>query len=231
MATPRNRPRRNLRRTLMLRTDGERWGSLAQFFHWAIVLLLIAQGAIGLIMVDLPKSPSIIPVYTFHKSLGLTIFALAAMRLAWRAFDHRPVEVTGIPRWQHLAARLGHASLYTLLFAVPLSGWWFDSLSGLRPLYWFGVFQVPHLVAPDKALKDFAAQTHETLFWILAAVAAGHAAVALVHQFVHRNNILGRMWPSWLQPRGARGERKGAHPVSERLPPVHSSPSPLDPRP
>ena len=222
----------------MLRTDGERWGSLAQFFHWAIVLLIIAQGAIGLIMVDLPKSPGIIPVYTFHKSLGLTIFALAALRLGWRAFDRRPIEVAGIPPWQHLAARLGHGVLYTLLFAVPLSGWWFDSLSGLRPLYWFGLFEVPHLVAPDKALKDLASQTHEVLFWVLVAVAAGHAGIALVHQFVHRNNVLGRMWPSWLQRHpGAISKREAAGGRDEpaNAPPALSAlqprPSSLDPRP
>jgi len=216
----------------MLRSDGERWGSLAQFFHWTIVLLIITQGAIGLVMVDLPKNPGIIPVYTFHKSLGLTIFALAVMRLAWRALDPRPAEVAGIPHWQRVSARLGHALLYTLLFALPLSGWLFDSLSGLRPLYWFGLFEVPHLVAPDKALKDAAAETHEVLFWVLVAVAAGHAAIALVHQFVHRNNVLGRMWPSWLQKRGARDEReREPQPAAAMAPPARSFPSPLDPRP
>jgi len=185
----------------MLRSDGERWGSLAQFFHWAIVVMLLAQGTIGLIMINLPKTPAAIPVYSLHKSLGLTIFALALVRLAWRAADRRPTEPATIAHWQVQAARLGHALLYMLLFAVPLSGWWFDSVSGLRPLYWFGLFEVPHLTAPDKAVKDFASTLHATLFWVLVAVAVGHAGIALVHQFVHRNNVLARMWPTWLQRR------------------------------
>jgi len=138
-------------------------------------------------------------VFSLHKSLGLTILALAVLRLTWRAFDPRPGEPPDIPHLQVLLARWGHALLYALMFAVPLTGWWFDSLSGLRPLYFFGLFEVPHLVAPDKALKDFASATHETLFWLLIAVATGHAAIAMVHQFAHRNNILGRMWPHWLQ--------------------------------
>jgi cytochrome b561 len=149
----------------------------------------------------LPKRPNIIPVFSLHKSLGLTILTLAVLRLAWRAFDPRPAEPADIPHRQAQLARCGHALLYALLFAVPLSGWWFDSLSGLRPLYYFGLFEVPHLVAPDKGLADFASATHETLFWLLIAVAAGHAAIALVHQFSHRNNILGRMWPDRLQRR------------------------------
>jgi cytochrome b561 len=187
----------------VLKSGVNHWGSLAKFFHWAVVLLIIVQGAIGLIMVDLPKSPGVIPVFSLHKSLGLTILALATLRLAWRAFDPRPVEPPDIAHWQVLAARAGHAFLYVLLFAVPLTGWWFDSLSGLRPLYFFGLFEVPHLVAPDKALKELASQTHATLFWVLVAVAASHALIALVHQFKHRNNVLGRMWPAWLQRRPA----------------------------
>ena len=187
----------------MLKSGADHWGSLAKFFHWAIVLLILVQGPIGLIMVELPKTPRIIPVFSLHKSLGLTILALALLRLAWRAFDPRPREPADIPHWQVRLARWGHALLYALLFAVPLTGWWFDSLSGLRPLYFFGLFEIPHLVAPDKALADLASETHETLFWLLIAVASGHALIALVHQFSHRNNVLGRMWPAWLQRRPA----------------------------
>jgi cytochrome b561 len=182
-----------------LKSGANYWGDLAKFFHWTIVLLILVQGTIGLIMVELPKRPDVIPVFSFHKSLGLTIFALALLRLAWRAFDPRPGEPANMPRWQVRAARAGHAFLYLLLFIVPLSGWWFDSVAALRPLYWFGLIEVPHLTGPDKAMKDFAADTHETLFWLLVVIAAGHAAVALYHQFVSRDNVLGRMWPASLQ--------------------------------
>lgn len=182
-------------------SDRERWGSVAKAFHWTIVLLILVQGTIGLVMVDLPKRPGVIPVYDFHKSLGLTILALAVLRLAWRAFDRRPEFPAAIAPWQVTAARAGHALLYLLLFAVPLSGWWFDSVAALRPLYWFGLIEVPHLTGPDKALKDRIAELHEILFWTLIAVAAAHAAIALHHQFFVRDNVLGRMWPAWLQRR------------------------------
>jgi cytochrome b561 len=185
----------------MLKGDSSHWGSLAKFFHWTIVLLIIAQGTLGLIMVELPKRPDVIAVFSFHKSLGLTILILALLRLGWRAFDPRPDEPPTVPRWQALGARAGHALLYGLLLALPFSGWWFDSVAALRPLYWFGLIEVPHLTGPDKSMKDFVGEIHETLFWVLVAVAAGHAIIALIHQFVERDNILGRMWPAWLQPR------------------------------
>ncbi|MGA9333110.1 MAG: cytochrome b [Rudaea sp.] len=179
----------------MLKSDDYRWGTAAKFFHWTTVVLILVQGTIGLIMVELPRRPNIIPVYSFHKSLGLTILAFAALRLLWRAFDRRPEHPPEMPRSQVLAARAGHALLYVLIFAVPLSGWWFDSVSALRPLYWFGLFEVPHLGGPGPDWKATAAATHEWLFWLLIAVAAGHAAMALIHQYRDRDNLLRRMLP------------------------------------
>lgn len=182
----------------MLKSGPNHWGSIAKFFHWTIVVLILVQGTIGLIMVELPKRPNVIPIFSFHKSLGLTILALAVLRLAWRLFDHHPRPPTTMPRWQVLGARAGHIVLYVLIFLVPLSGWWFDSVSSLRPLYWWGLVRVPPLGGPDPSipgLKDIAAERHEMLFWILVVVAAGHAAMALIHHFHNRDNVLRRMLP------------------------------------
>lgn len=204
---------------MTLKSDARRWGSLAKTFHWLIVLLIIVQGVLGLYMVELPKKPNIIPYYNFHKSIGLTILALAVLRLVWRLFDRRPEEPPGMPRWQALGARVGHALLYLLLFLVPLSGWWFDSVTKLRPLYWFGLIQIPALGGPDPNtpnLKEIAAASHEWLFWTLVAVAAGHAAMALIHQFVNRDGTLSRMLPERRKPATSAAAAR-SEPVSATL--------------
>jgi cytochrome b561 len=191
------------------KSDASHWGSLAKFFHWTTVIAILVQATVGLVMVELPKRPGTIPVYTFHKSLGLTIFAFAILRLLWRAFDPHPAYPATMPRWQVVGARAGHALLYTLIFAVPLSGWLFDSATALRPLYWFGLIHVPSLTGGrDDAIKEFAEAAHETLFWILATVAAGHAAIALWHHFHDRDDILRRMLP------GRRGAADPAKPLT-----------------
>ena len=185
------------------RSDASHWGSVAKFFHWTTVIAILVQATIGLVMVRLPKHPDVIPVYSFHKSLGLTIFVFALLRLTWRAFDPRPEEPPSVPRWQVTAARFGHALLYALIFAVPLSGWLFDSATALRPLYWFGLFEVPNLLGgPDKALKEVTEAAHFWLFCTLAAVALGHACAALTHHFVDRDDVLRRMLP-WRRARPA----------------------------
>ncbi len=185
---------------MLLKSDDTQWGSLAKFFHWAVVILILIQGTIGLIMTSLPKTPAVIPVYTVHKSLGLTILALALLRLAWRIFDRRPVDPHNVPQWQYVVARSTHVLLYVLLFAVPLSGWLMDSASALRPLYYFGWFKVPSVTGgPMPHVRDVMDTLHPVLFWVLIGVAVVHLAAALQHHFFKNDDVLARMWP-WTVP-------------------------------
>jgi cytochrome b561 len=213
----------------MIRGDREQWGSLAKFFHWTVVLLILVQATIGLTMVNMAKSPKVIPYFTFHKSLGLTIFLLAVLRLTWKLFDKRPAEPETMSRWQVTGAKLGHGLLYVLLFLVPLSGWWYDSVAALRPLYFWGLFEVPHLGGPDPndpGLKDLAAFRHQFLFWTLVAVAAGHALIAIYHQVVSKDGVLARMWPASLQRRAPPSPSVSPEPT---LPELIDEPTPANP--
>lgn len=179
-----------------IRSDPRRWGALAQLFHWLVAALILVQAGIGLVMVRLPRRPDIIPVYSLHKSIGLTILALALLRLAWRLFDRRPPAPPQMPRWQERVSRLTHVLIYVLLFAVPLSGWLFDSAAALRPLYWFNLVRMPSLTGgPDHALRVLGGELHETLFWVLTAVVLVHVGAALKHHLIDRDNVLRRMLP------------------------------------
>ena len=178
-----------------LRNETDRWGAVPQLLHWGVVALILVQGTIGLVMVELPKRPSVFAIYNLHKSLGLTILALAVLRLAWRLFDRRPAPVS-MPRWQHRASQASHVLLYVLLLAVPLSGWLFDSATGLRPLFWWGLVRMPSLTggaAPQ--LRHTFEELHEILFWTLIVLAVLHAAAAIKHHVVDRDDTLRRMWP------------------------------------
>ena len=184
---------------MSLKNPSDRWGTVSQAFHWAIVILLLVMAYLGLTMTDLPTSAHKASVYALHKSIGLTILLLAALRLAWRLYAGRPVDVVGMPRWQRRIASLTHAGLYALLFAIPLSGWVINSTSGF-PLRWFGLVRVPAIAPRDVALNHLAKETHEVLFWILVATAAVHAAAALYHHLVQHDATLARMLPrGWLR--------------------------------
>ena len=133
--------------------------------------------------------------------LGIGVFfwpivlALVLVRLAWRAYAGAPEALASIPTWQRRIAGITHWLLYALILAMPLSGWLFDSAGGLRPLHWFGLFEVPKLVAPNTGLREIARDAHGWLFWTLAALVLMHAGAALYHHYFVGDATLRRMLP------------------------------------
>ena len=182
---------------MALRNSPDRWGVMAQAIHWLVFILIVSAWFAVENAHELPKGdPGRDPWMALHKAFGASVFFLVWLRLGWRLFDPRPAEPASMSRWQVAGARVGHALLYALLFAVPLSGWLFDSATALRPLIWWGLVPMPSLTGgAAPGLKDIAKEAHEWLFWTLVLVAAGHAAAALVHHFVNRDEVLRRMLP------------------------------------
>jgi cytochrome b561 len=170
-----------------------KWGAMAQFFHWVMVLAILGNGLFGLLM-DLAHSPmQKINWLALHKSIGLTVLALFLLRLAWRMADRRPPEEPA-PRWQQLTAHVVHGLLYVLIAAMPLSGWWFNSVSG-KPLQWFKLFNLPALAEKNDDIRHFAHGVHEYLFWFLLLVLVAHVGAALKHHVFDKDNVLRRMLP------------------------------------
>lgn len=180
----------------------ERWGPVSQLLHWLIVLLVLVLAIVGLTMGELPKTPSNFWVYTLHKSVGITVLALVLVRIAWRLHAGTPRPVPGTPTWQARIASLTHLLLYALLLAMPLSGWLYDSASGLRPFRWFGLVEMPKLSAPNEGLSALSNDVHEVLFWVLVALVALHAAAAFHHHLFRHDATLTRMLP---RRRGSSG--------------------------
>ncbi len=180
---------------MTLKNTDDRWGAVSQGFHWLIVVLILGLGVVGLTMGELPKTPKYFWVYTMHKSFGITVLALMLLRLAWRLYAGAPKPVAGTPGWQHAIATVTHWLLYALALAMPLSGWLYDSASGLRPFKLFGLFAMPKLVAPDESLKSLSHDLHEWGFWLLIALVAAHAGAALYHHLFQQDDTLKRMLP------------------------------------
>ena len=88
---------------MSLRSNDRQWGSAAKFFHWIVALGLLGNGIWGLLMTDMSPSMTKISIYALHKSIGLTVLALFALRLAWRLYDGAPPD-EAMPRWQRIAA-------------------------------------------------------------------------------------------------------------------------------
>ena len=161
--------------------------------HWITAALIVANLVLGVSMVGLPISPRKLSWYVVHKSIGITIFLLTSLRLAWRALHPHPAPVA-MPAWQRRAAAASHAMMYALLFAIPVSGWVYSSATGVQVVY-LGLVPLPDLVARNRALGDVLQLVHVGLNMLLVAVVCLHVAAAVRHHVVDRDRVLARMLP------------------------------------
>ena len=178
----------------MLCNDKDSWGAAAKAFHWLMAALIFAQIPLGLLAAGWRLSPTKLNLFFWHKSTGMLILALLALRLVWRLANRTPELPAGMPAWERAGARASHFLLYALMLVLPLTGWIVNSASNI-PFRIFWSIPLPAIVAPDKAVADFAALVHRGLFVLLALVLGAHIGAALRHHFVKRNSVLARMLP------------------------------------
>ncbi|RZL36382.1 MAG: cytochrome b [Rubrivivax sp.] len=168
-----------------------RYTSVAVVLHWLMALAIIGTFGVGFYMADLPFSLQRLKLYNWHKWAGVTILALAAIRLLWR-LTHRPPADLPMPAWQARAAHWTHNLLYITFFAVPLLGWAYSSAAGF-PIVWFGILPLPDFVPKDKALADTLKELHGLAAYGLALLVLAHVAGALKHRFIDRDGLMARM--------------------------------------
>lgn len=167
----------------------------AKTLHWLMALLLFGLLALGFYMQDLPLSPQKLQLYSWHKWAGVTVFLLALFRLAWRVTHRPPTLPDSMPQSMQLAAHAGHALLYLLMIAIPLSGWLMSSAKGFQTV-WFGILPIPDLLDKNPELGNGLQTVHQSLNWLFIAVIAGHVGAALKHHFIDRDDVLTRMLPA-----------------------------------
>jgi len=165
---------------------------VAKGLHWLMALLIVGMLVLGIYMSDLPLSPQKLELYSWHKWMGVTVFMLVWLRLAWR-LTHRPPPLpsTLSPRMRW-AAHAGHALLYVLMVAIPLTGWLMSSAKGFQTV-WFGVLPIPDVVERSRELGDLLQGVHKVLNLVLILTLLGHMVAAFWHQFVLKDGTLRRM--------------------------------------
>ena len=167
----------------------------AKSLHWLMALLIFGLLALGFYMADLPLSPEKLQFYSWHKWAGVSVFVLVWLRLFWRLTHRPPAFAASLSATQQTLAHLGHLALYLLMIAIPVSGWLMSSAKGVQTV-WFGVLPLPDLLGRDKALGKQLEELHSALNIGLLVLIGGHAAAALFHHLVHKDDTLRRMLPA-----------------------------------
>ena len=160
--------------------------------HWLMVLVFMGIFiAVNLIDVFPKGSDSRQLAKNIHFSLGLLVFGLFWLRVAFRLMGNTPAIVPAPPAWQEKLAKLGHLALYAIMVLMPLVGWAALSAFG-KPIPFFGM-ELPALMAENKELGRTIMEAHELGGNLAYFLIGGHALAALYHHYFMKDNTLRRM--------------------------------------
>lgn len=172
----------------------QRYGAGARAFHWITALLVLAAFVIS---AGGPEtrvySPERASQLAIHETLGLAVFVLTLLRLAWRAVDRTP-DPQPMAHWMVLASKIVHWLLFALLILVPataIAGAWLEghpvtvlALGALGPF-------LPLAHDAGAGITELHTWLGDAILWL----AGLHAVAALYHHFVLRDRVLVAMLP------------------------------------
>ena len=197
----------------MMNQPSSRYTKTAVVLHWLIGLFLVVMFVLGWFMADLPKDAPKQSAYDFldlgiytwqlaeavsprtfyfnlHKSLGLTIFALIAIRILWRITHKPPAPLASYKAIERKIATGTHHLLYLLMVAIPLTG----LIMGIYSKYgvmWFGIDLIPGL--DNKGIREIFEEIHEIVGIVLLVLVALHVVGALKHKIIDKDDTMKRM--------------------------------------
>lgn len=187
----------------------------AIILHWLIALGIFCMFALGWYMSELPKeapkqmaydlfdlgiytwqlSAEVSPrsfYFNLHKSIGITLLALIAIRIFWRITHKPPAMLTSYKAWERKLSTGAHHLLYMLMFVIPVSGL-ITAVSSKYGVKWFGLDFIAGI--DNKPLREFFKETHEIAGIILLLIIIIHILGALKHKFIDKDDTMKRMMP------------------------------------
>lgn len=180
--------------TTSIAADHPRYTGVAQLFHWVTAALVFSTIPIAWVMANMPENAhSRDTLFMLHKSLGLTILAIVALRLAWRAAHPAPKLDGRLARWEKMSSNISHWMLYIILIGMPVSGF-IMSTAGGYPNDFFG-YTLPSF-HKNQVLMQIGGLIHMVIGqWMLYALIVVHVAATVWHTAVRRDLVLDRMLP------------------------------------
>lgn len=172
----------------MLDDTRERYGSVSKALHWVMAVLIGWQLLKFFDRIDDGEHWVGETLVSWHVSIGTLLLVLVVLRLLWvlRQRHHRPEQDPATVK----LVKAGHGLLYLAMLLMPITGI-LVMLGGGHGLTVFGFEMIGEgdEIAWAKSLGNI----HSPLSWFLAALIAGHIAIALHHHFIRRDDALRRM--------------------------------------
>jgi cytochrome b561 len=173
-----------------------------RIIHWVMALLIIAMVPVGIYMTNIPypPNPAANPalkdsLYEWHKSFGIIIFLLAALRVVVRLIKGVPAPVPTLTTIERIASSSVHHLLYILIFAVPFAGWLATSMCyGPVNLFWTVPVTLPF--SGSEATCGAIYKVHFGLAGLMTLLVFAHIGGAMMHLVIKRDGVFRRMWLS-----------------------------------
>jgi cytochrome b561 len=180
----------------MFNNNAEYYGSFSKLLHWLMAVLIVALLAVGFYMTGLDKEdPSRGQIYGMHKAFGVLTLMLLVIRIVWLRISPAPVLPAVFTAKEKRVVSSVKGVLYLLMFLIPISGYVMSSAAN-RPTSFFGLFDLPMLIAENKAIAGAAHEAHEILAFVTIAFILLHVAGVMKHRLKDRNgpsDIMNRM--------------------------------------
>lgn len=176
------------------------YSRVAIILHWMMALLIIPMVLFGEDMMEVERevgeATEGVLGASIHVSVGLTIFILSLVRLAWRIANPPPPYPQEMKSWEKSISKGVVILFYGVMISLPVTGWLAFSTEIFRTpefndVYLFGMIAIP--TAPISGLP--ADDIHNAGSKIALALIALHVVAALKHQLMDDIDIFGRMRP------------------------------------
>ncbi len=161
-------------------------------FHWAMFVLVVIVGALGLLHDSWPKQTQAFWI-NLHALIGIVLWLLLLARFGYRLRHSPPALPEDIGALSRRFSSPVHLALYALLFVIPVIG--FVTFIYHGRIFNFGLFDLNFGVKKNRAIFGPTEDIHGYLAYALFALAGLHALAALWHQFVLHDGVLARIWP------------------------------------
>jgi len=175
------------------KNNSTRFGIVTIVLHWLVPIPVFALFALGWWMTELDYYDSWYKLGPWwHKSIGILLFLIVITRLLWRFISPPSQPLANHKPWEVKVAHAVHLLLYLLLLVTMFSGYLISTADN-RPIEVFGWFSVPATITSIADQEDVAGEVHFIVASILIAMVVLHAAAALKHHFIDRDNSLKRI--------------------------------------
>ncbi len=184
----------------MIRNSSTEYGAFSKVMHWLMAGIILPLIMVGIYMADLPmvtdaEKQFALMLYGAHKSFGVVMLLLVAIRLVWMTLNSTPPLPAVFDEIERKLVEGLKRLLYLMMIIMPVSGYLMSSAHG-HPIELFGLFKLPALIGKNESVFGFLHGMHMIIGWLMLMAVMAHVAGALKHRFletVSGKDILQRM--------------------------------------